>query len=282
MATFNITATLTYEIKKPSTLILNIEPLHLGQQVVISENFHLNREVEMKTLDAQYPSKRYRILTINELGPFHITYRADVKIAMMAIAKEQLWDVPIAELPVSVLTYLHPSRYCQSDKLYTFASNHFGDLQHPYEKVMAIRDWIFSHVKYQSGFSDAQTSALDTLIEQVGVCRDFSHIGVALCRALDIPARYLSAYAYQLDPPDFHACFEVYLGGYWVVIDATKLAPLNGLIRISSGLDATETAIASVFGQTELQDMEVSVTLPEKEQFVPVDAEHSLVGYAML
>ncbi|QNL48242.1 transglutaminase family protein [Olivibacter sp. SDN3] len=282
MATFNIIVTLIYEIKKPSTLILNIEPLHLGQQVVVNEKFQLNREVEMKTLETQYPSKRNRILKVNEPGPLHITYRADVKTAMMAIAKEKLLDVSIDELPASVLTYLHPSRYCQSDKLYTFASNHFGNLQHPYEKVMAIRDWIYSYVEYQSGFSDAQTSALDTLIEQVGVCRDFSHIGVALCRALDIPARYLSAYAYQLDPPDFHACFEVYLGGYWVVIDATKLAPLNGLIRISSGLDATETAIASVFGQTELHDMEVSLTLPENEQFVPVDAEHSLVGYTML
>jgi len=116
-------------------------------------------------------------------------------------------------------------------------------------------------VQYLSGSSNAQTSAFDTVTEQAGVCRDFAHLGIALCRALTIPARYFTGYAYQLQPADFHACFEAYIGTEWVLFDATRLVPLNGLIKIASGRDAADTAIANIFGGINFDAIQVSCEL---------------------
>ena len=114
------------------------------------------------------------------------------------------------------------------------------------------------------------TSAYDTVTQRTGVCRDFSHLGIALCRALNIPARYFSGYAYQLEPPDFHACFECFIGGSWVVFDATRLAHLNGLVRIGIGRDAADAAVASIFGSASCTRIKVDCTLGEGQKFVPV------------
>jgi transglutaminase-like putative cysteine protease len=141
--------------------------------------------------------------------------------------------------------YLNPSRYCQSDKLFRLANNTFGHFKSSSEKVWAITEWIHNNVEYFSGFSNSQTSAYDTVTEQAGVCRDFAHLGIALCRALNIPARYFTGYSFELKPPDFHACFEAYLGNEWLLFDATRLAHLNGLVKIATGRDAADTAIAA-------------------------------------
>jgi transglutaminase-like putative cysteine protease len=183
-------------------------------------------------------------------------------------------------MPASALNYLNPSRYCQSDRLYRFAYHQFGSHQHAYQKVMAVRDWIFTNVQY-GGFTTAQTSAYDTITEQIGVCRDFAHLGVALCRALTIPARYFTGYSYQLTPPDFHACFEAYLGGSWVVIDATKLAPLNGLVKIATGVDAVDTAFASIFGNLQFLNMNVN-TVSLNPEFEKLDFDSSSQGYSYI
>ena len=153
---------------------------------------------------------------------------------------------------------LFPSRYCQSDRLSRLAWDLFGTIENPHEKVVAITDWIHDNVEYLRGSTDSMTSAYDTVTQRTGVCRDFAHLGIALCRALNIPARYFSGYAYQLDPPDFHACFECFIGGSWVVFDATRLAHLNGLVRIGTGRDAADAAVASIFGSATLHADAVS------------------------
>ncbi len=145
----------------------------------------------------------------------------------------------------------------------------FGHIENPFSKVIALTDWINKNVQYLSGFSDAQTSAYDTVTEQAGVCRDFAHLGIALCRALTIPARYFTGYAYQLKPADFHACFEAYLDGNWILFDATKLVPLNGMIKIATGHDAADTALANIFGNVTFTSMKVNCELAE-ETFEPV------------
>ena len=105
---------------------------------------------------------------------------------------------------------------------------------------------------YYSGSSDVITSATDTLLERHGVCRDFAHLGIALCRALGIPARYVSAYAWRLHPPDFHAVFEAWLdgpgGGAWYLFDPTRKSAVDGLVRIGVGRDAGEVAFCNMFG----------------------------------
>ena len=131
---------------------------------------------------------------------------------------------PVAELKASAIPYLFPSRYCQSDRLSRLAWDLFGKIENPHKQVVAISDWIHDNVEYLRGSTNSMTSAYDTVTQRTGVCRDFAHLGIALCRALNIPARYFSGYAYKLDPPDFHACFECFIGGSWVVFDATRLA----------------------------------------------------------
>ncbi|RZL00012.1 MAG: transglutaminase family protein [Pedobacter sp.] len=256
-----VSAKIEYNALAPSTLILNTQPFKSSNQTVTEEIFNTSPDLKRKELNSLAGEKRFSIIEIPQPGLISIQYTATVENNVKVLQASNLDDVPISLMPASALSYLNPSRYCQSDKLYKFAYNKFGRIGNAFEKVMAIRDWIYNNVEYSSGYTTPQTSAFDTITEQTGVCRDFAHLGIALCRALTIPARYFTCYAYQLQPPDFHACFEAYLGGCWVIIDATKLAPVNGLVKIATGVDATDTALASIFGNLQFQNLQVTTSL---------------------
>jgi len=275
---FEVSSKIVYQALAPSTIILNIQPFKGGGQVVTDENFAVSPELKMTEMDAVAGEKRFRVIEVPEPGYVSIDYKAVVENTLNVIPANQLDDVLISLMPAAVLPYLNPSRYCQSDKLYKFAFNKFGAIENAFQKVMAIRDWIYKNVEY-GGYTTPQTSAYDTITEQIGVCRDFAHLGIALCRALTIPARYFTGYAYQLQPPDFHACFEAYVGGYWVIVDATKLVPINGLIKIASGVDATDTAFASIFGNLQFQRMEVNA-ISLSPEFQYFDSNNGLQGYS--
>jgi transglutaminase-like putative cysteine protease len=274
-----VSSRLVYDVISSSTLILSIQPVKSSNQFVVEEEILLNRDFRMTELFSVTGEKRFKIIEIPDTGKLIVDYRAVVETEVIAIAPDYLDDVPISAMPVSALSYLNPSRYCQSDKLYKFAFHKFGHIDHAFYKVMAIRDWIYANVEYSGGYTNAQTSSYDTITEQVGVCRDFAHLGIALCRALTIPARYYTAYAYQLQPADFHACFEAYIGGYWIIVDATKLVPLNGLVKIATGVDATDTAFASIFGNLQFVSLNVAVNLIDTE-FRYIDQYTSEQGYA--
>ncbi|EDM38563.1 transglutaminase-like enzyme, putative cysteine protease [Pedobacter sp. BAL39] len=276
---FEVSSTIVYEAIQASTLVLNIEPFPSSRQQIREELLSVTEPCNMKSLAVTRGEKRLRVLEIAAPGKVHINYKGLVSNDLIAIPAAGLDDVPIINMPSEVLAYLTPSRYCQSDKLYKFAYHNFGHINHAFEKVMAIRNWIHRNVEYAGGYTNPQTSAYDTITEQVGVCRDFAHLGVALCRALTIPARYFTGYAYQLNPPDFHACFEAYLGGHWIIVDATKLVPLNGLIKIATGVDATDTAFANIFGHLNFQQLNVNVSTRE-ESFEAVNAEGLAYGYS--
>jgi transglutaminase-like putative cysteine protease len=159
------------------------------------------------------------------------------------------------------LVYLRPSRYCPSDHLIGFAVAEFGRGPDAGSRVAQISDWIHQRVGYVPGSSTVHDSAEDTLLTGMGTCRDFAHLGIALCRATGIPARFVSVYAPGLSPMDFHAVFEAFEGGRWCVHDATGLAPRPSLIRISTGRDAADTAFADITnGAADLEAIEVSAT----------------------
>ncbi len=146
--------------------------------------------------------------------------------------------------------------------------------------MVAVTDWINRSIEYLSGSTNSETSACDTVTERAGVCRDFAHLGITLCRALSIPARYFTGYAFKLYPADFHACFEAYIGGHWVIFDATKLAPLNGLVKIATGRDAADAAVASIFGSVNCTFIEVGCEAVDAD-FVPfVTDKNDLKGIA--
>ncbi|MBC7915381.1 MAG: transglutaminase family protein [Pyrinomonadaceae bacterium] len=255
---FRVSSSIEYDVLADCTLILNIHALRTQHQTVLEESFSVEPYFKGEELISAHGENRFIRLEITEPCSLKIIYNALVDNSTKLISYENLEDVPVAQLDTSILSYLYPSRYCQSDKLYRLAQNKFGHIENAYLKVIALTDWINRNVEYLSGSTNSQTSAYDTVTEQAGVCRDFAHLGIALCRALTIPARYFTGYAYKLFPPDFHACFEAYLGGEWIIFDATKLTPLNGLVKIASGRDAADTAIASIFGSVLCKDILVN------------------------
>lgn len=260
---FNISSQMEYEVLSDSTLILNVHALRTQHQTVLEESFLIDPYVKSQELISAHGENRFIRVEIAEPCYLTLKYNALVDNALKSVEAQFLDDVPIGQLDAYILPYLYPSRYCQSDKLYRLANNKFGHIDNAYEKVIELTDWIYRNVEYLNGSTTSQTSAYDTVTEQAGVCRDFAHLGIALCRALTIPARYFTGYAFKLDPPDFHACFEAYLGGEWIIFDATRLTPLNGLVKIASGRDAADTAIASIFGNVNCSTITVSCTCAE-------------------
>jgi len=265
---FDIFAEMEYTAGSPGTIILNIHALRTPHQAVISETFATDPYIKVEELVAIQGENRLMRFEIADAGSLKITYNAKIDNFCQIKDFSGIEEMPVAQMDPAVLPYLYPSRYCQSDKLYRLASNLFGHIVNPFEKVAALTNWIHQNVQYLSGSTNSQTSAFDTVTEQSGVCRDFAHLGIALCRALTIPARYFTGYAYQLKPADFHACFEAYIGTEWVLFDATKLVPLNGLVKIASGRDAADTAIANIFGDVQFTSMMVSCELAE-QPFIP-------------
>ncbi len=166
---------------------------------------------------------------------------------------------PIEALPDDALQYLLQSRYCPSDKMGQRAEQIAGNAQPGYDQVEAIRTWIHANLAYKYGVSDACSDALDTLEAGAGVCRDFSHVGVALTRALRIPARLVVGYLYQLDPMDMHAWFEAFVDGRWYTFDATQDKPRGGRIVLAYGRDAADVAFVSNYGPLEMGEMKVTV-----------------------
>lgn len=182
-------------------------------------------------------------------GQVSIAYRASVEPAPVEVEASEVDDV--ADL--DALVYLRQSRYCPSDEIAGFAWSELGHLPVDEERPRAVADWVHRRLVYEGGASGPTDTAVDTLLAGRGVCRDFTHLTVMLCRALEIPARLVSVYAPGLAPMDFHAVVEARVAGRWEVIDATRLAPRQSLVRIATGRDAADTAFAATHdGQAEL------------------------------
>jgi transglutaminase-like putative cysteine protease len=164
-------------------------------------------------------------------------------------------EIPVADLPADVLKYVYPSRYCQSDRLAHVAMNEFANLAPGYARVEAICNWVQSRVRFQPGASHSGTSALETYECGTGVCRDFAHLMITICRALNIPARFATGIDYGADPAlgptDFHCYVEAYLGDRWYLFDPSGISPRMGLLRIGTGRDASDAAFATIFGSVQ-------------------------------
>lgn len=266
---FQVSGRLEYDVAQPSTLILNIHAQRNPSQTILEEHFSVEPYVKVEEFLADGGENRFVRLETGRKKKLAIEYHATVDVNHELVPARKLDALPVSALDRRVIPYLFPSRYCQSDRLGRLAWDLFGKIQHPYEKVVAVADWIHQNVEYVRGSTNSETSAFDTVTQRTGVCRDYAHLGIALCRALSVPARYFTGYAYQLQPPDFHACFEAYVGGRWLVFDATRLAPLNGLVRIATGRDAADAAVASIFGRANCTQMQVDCQPLADEKFMP-------------
>lgn len=255
---FNLGCQLNYTIAQASTLIFNINAINNEYQKILQENLQIEPKIDFDEYNDRYAENRYFRVNAPS-GKLQVSYQATVELSHFYAQADTILEVVPADLPLETLHYLYPSRYCQSDKLMRMAESQFGGLKPGYSKVTAVCNWIYDNVTYLSFSSNQNTSAYDTATERVGVCRDFAHLAIAFCRALNIPARFVSGYAYGLNPPDFHACFEAYLGNRWYLFDPTRLVPQNGIIRIGTGRDAADVSFATIFGSVQMEQMRLFV-----------------------
>lgn len=243
---FTIRAALRYRVWAPGWLLLNIAASRCAGQQVTEET--LTNSEGQPFVEQVGPDNLTRFHAVNvATGECEVIYEAEVVRTVSDFAGS--WEpreVSLVELPPAVARYLYPSRYCESDKLVRFAAKEFGGLSPGHSRVVAICNWIHQQIDYQPGSTNEHSSAADCLLLRSGVCRDFAHLGITFCRALGIPARYGSSYAYGLPNPDFHAFFEVWLGDRWWYYDATRLAPQAGFILIGTGHDAADNAVATM------------------------------------
>ncbi|MDB5682877.1 MAG: transglutaminase family protein [Sphingomonas bacterium] len=252
-----IEAVLDYAMAQPADVLLAIEVAEMFDQTIVEDLLTIGG------VDSLHPvpgdDAIGRRTWMNAEGPFRAEYRATVEMDRVIVPLAGLACAPRRALPAGVIPYLWPSRYCEADRFEAFVCREFGELDGG-DKILAMADWIHDHLDYCAGTSDASTTAADTFVRRQGVCRDFAHLLATFARAAGIPARLVSAYAFDLQPPDFHAVIEVWLDGGWRLVDATKLAPLEGIVRIAVGRDATDISFMTVFGAATLNQQSVSVT----------------------
>lgn len=263
MIRLELSVDLEYEIADAAgaDLLLNIQASHTACQSVHGERLVISQPVTPD--QATDPATASRFIRVHaEPGPLRVSYEAVIDIRHHVAEPDGLHEVRIHDLPLQVLPYVYPSRYCQSDRLLRLASREFGELVPGYSRVLAVQHWVQGHVGFQSNSSDSTTSAIDTLVDRIGVCRDFAHLMIALCRALNMPARVVSGTDFGADPalgpPDFHAYVEVYLGDRWYLFDPSGTGIPMGFVRLGTGRDAADVAFASLFGRVLAQAPKIS------------------------
>ena len=243
---------LRYEIAdNPSDFVFNIHAAITPSQHVLAESLSLGQQVQTAMYTDPDSGNRYLRLRADP-GQLTVRYDATVDITHHFEPPARIGEVPIERLPPEVLPFIYPSRYCQSDRLRRFATREFGHLRQGYWRVQEIQDWVRQRTAFTIGSSNTGTSALDTLVDQAGVCRDFAHLMIALCRAVNIPARFVTGIDYGAAPemglPDFHAYVEAFLGGRWYLFEPTGISFPTGLVRIGTGRDAADVSFATMFG----------------------------------
>lgn len=259
----NAGCALNFTAHGPTPLILMLRPRSGAGQWVIREEYQITPPVNVTEFTDVYGNLCQRLVAPE--GPFAIHFAATVQTADGIDVLPGAPYTPVEELPDDVLHYTLPSRYCQSDQLGNLATQVTQGAAPGYDQAEAIRRWIHEHVQYQYGTSDASTSAMDTAEKRVGVCRDFTHLGISLCRALNIPARMVVGYLYKLDPMDLHAWFEAYVDGRWYTFDATQTEPRGNRVTVAYGRDAADVAFTTQFGPMTLDQMHVWVNAAQTD-----------------
>jgi len=242
---------LRYELAGKSDFLLNVHAAMTPRQQVVEEEFTLAPHIPWTVETDEATGNRIAKFS-SEAPEVTAHYAGLVDITHRIVDPQDVVAEAPSELPVSSLRFLYPSRYCPSDAISQKAWDLFGTHPRGYAQVRAVRDWVRDNIKFQVGTSNSGTTAVDTLRDGCGVCRDFAHTFISYCRALNYPSRFCTGVDYGADPalgpPDFHAYAEVLMGGHWYLFDATGISPITGLIRIGTGRDAADVSFATIFG----------------------------------
>ena len=246
-----------YEAVDRTPIILLIQPrLDVGQRI-LSEQLQFSPGVAVE----EYQDVHRNIVRRFELPVGRTTVRHDAFVSLSASPENQgIGDgpLPVGEMTPELLRYTLPSRYCDSDRLMDFAFAEFGQIPHGLARVQAICDWVHEHIEYRWGSGSPYTTASEVLAQRFGICRDFAHVAIALCRCFNLPARYVTGHLPDvacLDgglPMDFHAYFQVYFGHRWNTYDARFNVARIGRIHIACGFDAVECAFSTLYGAASL------------------------------
>jgi len=251
-----IEAHLDYGFGHATDTLLQIEAAALPDQAIESANLQLSPVEQFARVPAHDGiGERIWVRTGTRLTA---DYSAIVAITRPVDDCRHLPRVEPHQLPGEAVQYLFGSRYCQSDLFPNFVDAEFAGLDGGV-RVLAIRDWIERHFAYVPGVSNAETTAMESFIRREGVCRDYSHVLITLVRACGIPARMASVYALGIEPQDFHAVAEVFLGGGWHLIDATGMAKEGAMARIGVGRDAADISFLTAYGFASFNALRVSV-----------------------
>jgi transglutaminase-like putative cysteine protease len=242
---------LDYVVRGPSEFVLDVHAAHTARQVVYEEYFSVApwRGVAL----SEDPVTRNRLAVFAATsGTIAVRYAAMVEITHRIVDPADIIAAPPSALEPATLRYVYPSRFCQADLVSQQAWDRFGSLSPGYGQVCAVRDWVRQTIRFEVGASCNRTSAVDTLRDGAGVCRDFAHTMIAFCRALNYPARFVTGIDYGADPAlgpsDFHAYVEVFIGDDWYMFDPSGISPVTGLLRIGTGRDAADVSFATIFG----------------------------------
>lgn len=237
---------LIFDISVPTPFVLMLRPRSGAHQWIASEQYKITPSVPVIEFTDLYGNLVQRLIA--PVGTFTIHTTADV---MTSDYVDQAFHAPFIEiqnLPESVLTYLLPSRYCESEYFFHMASEITADDLLGYDQVVSITQWVRNTIAFEADNSYALISAIEVNARKSGVCRDLSHLAIALCRSLSIPARMVVGYLHNLEPMDLHAWFEVYVGGRWYAFDATQDEMKGGYVAIGYGRDAADVAVYNQFG----------------------------------
>jgi transglutaminase-like putative cysteine protease len=266
---------LVFNSSHPTPLLVQVQPRPDGSHQVVQEASTLEPLVDSHEYLDSFGNRCLRFRAPQ--GGLRFCYDA---VADISPEPDQVVphaaEMPPDQLPDEVLMFTLPSRYVVSDQLSNVAWDLFGQVTPGWSRVQAICDWVHQHINFRAASTTPTTTVLDVYLQRYGVCRDFAHMGITMCRALNIPARYVSGYLPDIGikPPDlamdFHSWFEAYLDGRWLTFDARHNTPRIGRIPIGRGRDAVDVAIITQYGPAQLDKF--TVWADEVKQASPTEA----------
>ncbi len=287
---FNLTVRVgchvAYETSAPTPVLFVLKPRREGKNIVCEEKLSFGIGLP----SYEFEDFQGNITCRSMLMPGRNDIWHDALVAVSASPDDQEVRgniVPVDQLPPDVLRYTLPSRYCDSDKLLNFAWTHFGHINNGLERVRAICSWVHQNIEYRFASGRSDLSASEVIEQRYGVCRDFAHAAIALCRAFNLPARYVTGHLPDIGyvdpgtPMDFHAYCEIYLGRHWHTFDPRYNVPRIGRVKLAHGLDAVDGAFATIYGEARLLHFDVwayQVNPAEVSVGDPIDFSKRLDG----
>ncbi|MGR9013806.1 MAG: transglutaminase domain-containing protein [Gammaproteobacteria bacterium] len=255
-----VSSDLAFQVDEATALILMLRPFSDARQWVSGSSYTVTPSVQITESTDNYGNFCQRLVA--PPGNFFIHTSFEVITAETIDSAPGAYFIEIQNLPESVLPYLLPSRYCESDRFGDLTREIITDALPGYDQVGKIVDWVQRSIQYIPGSSDSPVSAVEVHHRGYGVCRDLAQLAIALCRSISIPARLMVGYLYQLEPMDLHAWFEAYIGGRWYIFDPIQNPLRGGRVIIASGRDAADVSVYHQFGLgCTLNSMNVQVNL---------------------